>query len=67
MRKAGVTNYEAFAHQVLEHIKDRPISFEVFADEFDAMAEQAKKIAAWGTNVYVKVPITTTRGDSRRR
>src|SRR3954471_8107103 len=54
MRKAGVTDYEAFAHQVLAQIKDRPISFEVFADEFDAMALQAKKIAAWGSNVYVK-------------
>jgi transaldolase len=63
MRKAGVTDYEAFAHQVLTQIKDRPISFEVFADEFDAMAEQAKKIAAWGPNVYVKVPVTNTRGE----
>jgi transaldolase len=63
MRKAGVTDYEAFAHQVLAQIKDRPISFEVFADDFHAMAEQAKKIAAWGSNVYVKVPITNTRGE----
>jgi transaldolase len=63
MRKAGVTDYEAFAHQVLAQIKDRPISFEVFADEFDAMAAQAKKIAAWGSNVYVKIPITNTRGE----
>ena len=63
MRKAGVTDYEAFAHQVLEKIQDRPISFEVFADEFDAMALQAKKIAAWGPNVYVKIPITNTRGE----
>jgi len=64
MRKAGVTDYVAFAHRVLEHIKDRPISFEVFADDFDAMSTQAKKIAAWGSNVYVKVPIATTRGNS---
>ena len=64
MRKAGVTDYQAFARQVLEQIKDRPISFEVFADEFEAMAVQAKLIASWGSNVYVKVPITTTRGDS---
>ena len=63
MRKAGITDYEAFAHQVLAQIKDRPISFEVFADEFDAMALQAKKIAAWGSNVYVKVPITNTRAE----
>jgi transaldolase len=64
MRKAGVTDYVAFAQRVLEQIKDRPISFEVFADDFGAMAEQAKKIAAWGANVYVKVPITNTRGES---
>jgi transaldolase len=64
MRKAGITDYEAFAHQVLEQIVDRPISFEVFADDFDSMGKQAKKIAAWGSNVYVKVPITTTRRES---
>jgi transaldolase len=64
MRKAGVTDYVAFARQVLEQIKDRPISFEVFADELEAMSTQAQKIAAWGSNVYVKVPITTTRGNS---
>ena len=64
MRKAGITDYVAFAHQVLAEIKDRPISFEVFADEFDAMATQAKKIAGWGKNVYVKVPITNTRRES---
>jgi transaldolase len=64
MRKAGITDYVAFAKQVLEHIKDRPISFEVFADEFDQMSTQAKKIAAWAPNVYVKVPITNTRGES---
>jgi len=64
MRKAGIKDYEAFAHQVLAEIKDRPISFEVFADEFGEMATQAKKIAAWGSNVYVKVPITNTRGES---
>ena len=64
MRKAGVTDYGAFARQVLAEIKDRPISFEVFADDFDAMARQAKTIAAWGSNVYVKVPITNTKGAS---
>jgi transaldolase len=64
MRKAGVQDYAAFARQVLEKIKDRPISFEVFADEFEQMARQAKQIAAWGPNVYVKIPITNTRGDS---
>jgi transaldolase len=64
MRKAGVTNYEAFARDTLERISDRPISFEVFVDEFDAMYEQAVKIASWGENVYVKVPITNTKGES---
>lgn len=61
MRKAGVTNYEAFAREALTLIGDRPISFEVFADEFGEMARQAKKIASWGPNVYVKIPITNTR------
>lgn len=63
MRKAGVTDYETFARQVLGQIKDRPVSFEVFADEFSEMAKQAKQIATWGSNVYVKVPITNTRGE----
>jgi transaldolase len=61
MRKAGVTDYQAFALDVLSAIKDRPISFEVFADEFDEMEEQAHRIAAWGENVYVKIPVTNTR------
>lgn len=61
MRKAGVTDYEAFAHDILGAIKDRPISFEVFADEFDEMERQAMHIAAWGDNVYVKIPVTNTR------
>jgi transaldolase len=64
MRKAGVTDYQAFARQVLAQIKDRPISFEVFADDFAEMARQARKIAAWAENVYVKVPITNTRAES---
>ena len=61
MRKAGVQDYKAFAHQVLEAIPDRPISFEVFADEFDAMEHQAIEIASWGKNVNVKIPVTNTR------
>jgi transaldolase len=61
MRKAGVADYEAFARDVLSCIKDRPISFEVFADEFDAMEAQANYIAGWGDNVYVKIPVTNTR------
>lgn len=63
MKKAGVTDYEAFAREILEHITEKPISFEVFADEFDEMERQARKIAAWGVNVYVKIPITNTKGE----
>ena len=60
MRKAGVQDYKAFAREVLEAIPDRPISFEVFADEFDAMENQAFEIASWGNNVNVKIPVTNT-------
>lgn len=63
MKKAGVADYEAFARSVLEHITDRPISFEVFSDEFDEMERQANKICGWGDNVYVKIPITNTKGE----
>jgi transaldolase len=61
MRKAGVTDYEAFARKVLAAVPDRPVSFEVFADDFASMAEQARTIAAWGPNVNVKIPITNTK------
>ncbi|MGA2067671.1 MAG: transaldolase [Thermoguttaceae bacterium] len=61
MRKAGVTDYAAFAKQVLAAIPDRPISFEVIADEFDDMQRQARVLASWGPNVYVKIPVTNTR------
>ena len=61
MRKAGIQDYKAFAHQVLQAIPDRPISFEVFADEFDEMERQALQIASWGKNVSVKIPVTNTR------
>jgi transaldolase len=64
MHKAGITDYEAFARQALEAIPDRPISFEVFADAFDEMERQARKIATWGEHVYVKIPITDSRGAS---
>jgi transaldolase len=64
MRKAGVKNYERFARSVLERIPDRPISFEVFADDFEVMERQARRIASWGANVNVKIPITNTLGDS---
>jgi transaldolase len=63
MRKAGVADYRAFAHEVLARIRDKPISFEVFADDAAGMGRQAREIAAWGDNVYVKVPVTNTRGE----
>ncbi len=62
MRKAGVADYESFAHQVIAAIPDRPISFEIFADEFAAMIAQGRKIGFWGPKVYVKVPVTDTAG-----
>jgi transaldolase len=64
MRAAGVKDYEAFAHEVLEVVTERPISFEVFADEFCEMERQAHKIASWAKNVYVKIPVTNTRRQS---
>jgi transaldolase len=64
MRAAGVRDYEVFARGVLEVITDRPISFEVFADEFGEMERQARKIASWAENVYVKIPVTNTRRQS---
>lgn len=60
MRKAGVQDYKEFAHQVLAAIPDRPISFEVFADDFDEMERQALEMASWGKNVNVKIPVTNT-------
>src|SRR5215831_968861 len=64
MRKAGVTDYRAFAKDVLAAIPDRPISFEVFADDFGEMERQALEIASWAENVFVKIPITNTRRES---
>jgi transaldolase len=61
MRKAGITDYERFALDILQHIPDRPISFEVFADDEVEMERQARKIARWAQNVYVKIPVTNTR------
>jgi len=63
MRKAGIEDYKAFALDTLQHIPDRPISFEVFTDEFEEMERQARDIASWGDNVYVKIPVTNTRGE----
>ncbi len=64
MRKAGVSDYAAFAKAAIAAIPDLPISFEVFSDTFDAMENEAREIASWGGNTYIKVPITNTKGDS---
>ena len=64
MRKAGVSDYEAFARDILRAITDRPISLEVFSDDFEEMERQARRIAAWADNVYVKIPVTNTLGES---
>jgi transaldolase len=64
MRKAGVADYKSFSIEALNIVTDRPISFEVFADDFDEMEAQALEIASWGDNVNVKIPITNTKGDS---
>jgi transaldolase len=64
MRKAGIQDYERFARDVVAAIPDRPISFEVFSDDFEEMARQARQIASWGEHVYVKIPVTNTRGES---
>lgn len=64
MCKAGITDYEAFAKDIVSSIKDVPISFEVFSDDFTEMKRQAYKIASWGDNVYVKIPVTNTKGET---
>lgn len=64
MRKAGITDYAAFAKEVLAEIKTKPVSFEVFSDDFVEMERQARIIASWGSNVYVKIPITNTKKES---
>jgi transaldolase len=64
MRKAGVRDYRAFARDVLAAIKDKPVSFEVLADDFASMERQAVEIAGWADNVYVKIPVTNTRRES---
>jgi len=64
MKIAGISDYEAFAKDILTQIPDKPISFEVFSDEFDEMERQALDITSWGENVYVKIPITNTKGES---
>ena len=64
MRKSGISDYETFAREALKAVIGLPISFEVFADEFDEMERQAKRITKWGDGVFVKIPITNTRGQS---
>jgi transaldolase len=63
MRKAGVKDYRAFAKEMVKLIPDRPLSFEVFSDDFSEMERQAREISGWGRNVYVKIPITNTKGE----
>jgi len=64
MRAAGVDDYEAFARDVVELVPELPVSLEVFSDDFDEIAQQARTIAGWGENVFVKIPVTNTRGES---
>src|ERR1700755_2599099 len=64
MRKAGIKDYEAFAREILQTVTAKPISLEVFSDDFFEMKRQALKIAEWGSNVYVKIPITNSRAES---
>jgi transaldolase len=64
MRKVGITDYKAFAKDILKEIKDLPISFEVFSDDFNDMERQAMEIASWGDNVYVKIPVTNTKQEN---
>jgi len=64
MKKAGITDYRAFCKDILTHIKDKPLSFEVFSDDFAEMERQAIEIAGWGDNVYVKIPVTNTKQEN---
>lgn len=64
MKKAGITDYRAFCKDILTNIKDKPLSFEVFSDDFLEMERQAMEIASWGDNVYVKIPVTNTRQET---
>ena len=64
MKKAGITDYRAFCKEILTSIKDKPLSFEVFSDDFSEMERQALEIASWGENVYVKIPVTNTKQET---
>ena len=64
MKKAGIKDYKAFCLDILKTVNDKPLSFEVFSDEFDEMERQALEISSWGDNVYVKIPVTNTNGET---
>ena len=64
MKKAGITDYRAFCKEILTSIKDKPLSFEVFSDDFSEMERQAMEFASWGDNVYVKIPVTNTKQEA---
>lgn len=64
MKKVGITDYRAFCKDILKTVNDKPLSFEVFSDDFDEMKRQALEIASWGDNVYVKIPVTNTKGET---
>ena len=64
MKKAGVVDYEVFAREIAGEITDLPLSFEVFSDDFDSMGREARKIGSWGDNIYIKIPVTNTKGES---
>lgn len=64
MKKAGVKDYESFAKEIAKEITDLPLSFEVFSDDFESMEKEARKIGSWGDNVYIKIPVTNTKGES---
>src|SRR6266849_10814949 len=66
LKKAGIKDYKTFAKTVLSLIKGKPVSFEVLADDFPTMEKQAREIASWGDNVYIKIPITNTKGESSK-
>ena len=66
MKAAGIKDYKAFALDILSHIKDKPISFEVFSDDFNEMEKQALEISSWADNIYVKIPITNTKSESSK-
>ncbi|GHV83986.1 transaldolase [Spirochaetia bacterium] len=64
MKKAGITDYEQFAKEAVRAIPDMPLSFEVFSDDFETMEKEARKIGSWGNNVFIKIPVTNTKGES---